>query len=313
MVQRSQFVHEENGLSCFDIIIVNYNSTDCTIDSIRSIYNTVDGDSFNIIVVDNASTDHPENILKYYPYIHLLKNKRNIGFSKAVNNALPLCRAPYVILLNPDTLIFKGFFDNALNFMEDNSMAGLIGPRIYDQDGTIQGSARKFPTLLTSIFGRKSPLTRMYPNNPVTSKEFICFNHGTKEVIEVDWVSGACMIIRKEAIEAVSGFDERFFLYWEDADLCKRLKEAGWKVVYFTKAEVMHYVGKSSDTNPIFSIFQLHYSCYKLFLKHSKAPLRIIAPIVFCGLILRCLLAIFFNKYQNKATSLEAEERKIMT
>ena len=282
---------------------MNYNSTDCAIKSIESIYKTINRMLLNIIVVDNASNDNPERILQKFPKIRLLINKKNIGFSKAVNAALAFCKAPYLVLLNPDTIVLEGFFESVIGYLEKNKHVGIIGPKIYEQDGTVQGSARRFPTLLTSMFGRKSPLTKMFPNNPITSKEFICFNCNGTDDIDTDWVSGACMVTRRKVFEEVSGFDERFFLYWEDADLCKRTKQAGWKVVYYPKAEIIHSVGKSSSTCPICSIYHFHNSCYKLFVKHTRMPFRLMAPLVLCGLMLRCLFVIFLNEYQSQVAA----------
>jgi GT2 family glycosyltransferase/glycosyltransferase involved in cell wall biosynthesis len=279
--------------------MVNYNSTDCAIKSIESIYKHTSGMPLpNVFVVDNASTDNPEKMYRLFPRIHLLKNKKNVGFSRAVNHALRFGKSPYVVILNPDTIILDGFFHTVSSYLEKNKYAGIVGPKIYDQDGAVQGSARKFPTLLTSMFGRKSPFTKMFPNNPITSKEFVCFSCNGADDIETDWISGACMIIRRKAIEEIAGFDERFFLYWEDTDICRRIKEAGWKVVYHPKAKIIHSVGVSSSTNPISSICHFHSSCFKLFIKHSKMPLRMLAPIVFCGLILRCVFVMFLNRYK---------------
>ena len=288
-------------MSLFDIIIVNYNSTECTINAVESIYNHTSGKLIpNIFVVDNSSCDHPERIHNRFPRLHLFKNKKNVGFSKAINHALKHVKSPYVVMLNPDTIILDGFFPAILKYLEENPWVGIIGPKIYDKDGTIQGSARRFPTLLTSMFGRKSPFTKMFPKNPITAKEFVCFNCNGTDDIETDWVSGACMVIRRKAIEQISGFDERFFLFWEDTDLCRRIKESGWKVVYFPKAKIIHSVGASSSTNPIASIYHFHSSCFKLFLKHNKMPMQLLAPIVLFGLVFRCLFLICLNRYKMK-------------
>jgi hypothetical protein len=115
----------------------------------------------------------------------------------------------------------------------------------------------------------------------------------------VDWVSGACMVVRRDVMEAVGAFDERFFLYWEDTDLCRRIRDAGWKVVYVPRAEVIHSVGKSSGTRPLFSIFQFHKSCYRLYDKYARRPYSIFTPIAGIALMLRFLVAAAVNFLQS--------------
>ncbi len=276
-------------MSHLDILIVNHNSTDCAINSIKSVYQTLNGIQANIIVVDNHSDDEPERIKNAFPNIELILNQENLGFSRAVNQSIHISHAPFVVILNPDTVILDSFFCDAIAFLKENSNVGILGPRIYDKDGTIQGSARKFPTPLTSLFGRKSPLTKIFPNNPISKKEFLCFKCNGKP-IEVDWVSGACMAVNRKAIEEVGGFDERFFLYWEDTDLCKRIKDKGWKIIYNPSSNINHYVGFSSSQKPIFSTFHFHKSCYHLFKKHAKWPNTLLTPIAFTGLTFRAIV-----------------------
>ena len=123
--------------------------------------------------------------------------------------------------------------------------AGVVGPRILNTDGTVQGSARRFPGVTTAVAGRSSWLTRKFPNNPLSRHNLPSLD-GRTTPLNVDWVSGACMLVRRTAFEQVDGMDERFFLYWEDADLCRRLGEKGWRTVYFPGATIVHAGGRSS-------------------------------------------------------------------
>lgn len=282
-------------MKSIDIIIVNHNSSKCTIKAIESLKEKINGYIPNIIVVDNASIDTPEIVASKFSDVELLINKENLGFSKAINQALKKTMNDYSVILNPDTVIVNGFIKEVIDYLEKNQDIGIVGPRIFDSDGSIQGSARRFPTFWTSMFGRKSPLTKMFPNNPFTRKEFVCFNEDAREVFEVDWVSGACMVIRRKSLEAVGGFDERFFLYWEDTDICKRVRDAGWKIVYYTRAKVIHYIGRSSSTKPIESIYHFHNSCFKLFQKHARGFQRALVPITLVALSLRCFFIIIWN------------------
>ncbi|MBT8338407.1 MAG: glycosyltransferase [Desulfatitalea sp.] len=283
-----------------DVIIVNYNSTDYAIRSIDSIKRDAKDVFLNLVVFDNGSVDSPERILDFHPETNLILNEVNVGYSKAINYSLKTCDSPYVLIMNPDTFVEHGFINHAIEHLENNHRVGIIGPKILEIDGRVQGSARRYPSFWTTIFGRKSPLTTFFPNNPITKKEFFCFNVNGSDTYEVDWVSGACMVMRREAIERINGFDEDYFLYWEDADLCKRLNSVGWKTVYDTKAVITHLVGKSSNTKPIQSICHFHHSSYKYFMKHTKNFVKLFTPVVILGLGLRCLIVLLSNIINRK-------------
>lgn len=281
-----------------DIIIVNYNCTDYTIRCIDSIKRNIQSCRISIIVIDNSSNDMPNRITDHFPDIQLIRNPRNVGFGKAINYGLELSKLKYVILINPDALVPDRSLFDIIDYLDKHPEIAVAGPKILEWDGSIQGSARRFPTIWTSIFGRKSPLTRLFPGNSITKREFICFNGEKHKPQPADWVSGACMIIRRDAIKQVGGFDSRFFMYWEDADLCKRLKKLGWKIMYHPKAKVYHQTGKSSATQPVVSIYHFHKSCYYYFIKHAGWPIKLITPLAFLGLSLRGLFVIGLNRFQ---------------
>jgi glycosyltransferase involved in cell wall biosynthesis len=173
--------------------------------------------------------------------------------------------------------------------MEEHPAVGVLGPMIFDGDGAIQGSARAFPNLLTALFGRKSILSKIFPNNPITRENILTARSDGVTPMEVDWVSGACMLVRREAVNHVGPLDDKFFMYWEDADWCRRMWQKGWKVVYFPRSSVMHYVGVSSETNIFRSVFEFHRSIYRLFDKHANVPYSLLKPLVFWGITYRFL------------------------
>lgn len=294
-----------------DLIIVNYNSTDYAIQCIDSIYKSALGYKLHIIVVDNASNDNPIRIIKKHPNVDLIYNRENFGFSTAVNIGIEKTSSETLILLNPDTIVSDRFFGKIVSYLNENQDVAIVGPKIFESNGNVQGSARRFPNALSSIFGRKSPVTKIFPNNPVTKREFVCFNHNNDSPIEVDWVSGACMVARKTALKSVGCFDEKYFLYWEDADLCKRLNNAGWRIIYFPQAEIYHHTGTSSNTAPIASILHFHKSCYLLFNKNAGWLLKIIMPFPLLGLCMRCLFVIGLNEFQRKIRSENGKLPKI--
>lgn len=278
-----------------DIVIVNYNSTDYLLKCLKSIYADLDGFPATVWIEDNGSVDGIHRVTDRFPEVILTCNKRNLGFATAVNQALQKGIAPYVVLLNPDSRILKGFFRQVIPFMELNDRVAIAGPRILDGDGSVQGSARSFPTPLTALFGRSSLFTRILPNNPITISNILTSRSDGIHPMEVDWVSGACMVIRRKAVDAVGFFDERFFMYWEDADWCKRMWIGGWKVVYYPGASIVHYVGVSSNQLLLRSRFEFHKSVYLLFEKYSPAIPWLIKIMVMASLFMRFGLLVFIS------------------
>jgi len=279
-----------------DIVIVNFNSTDCLLTCLESVYDDLRGMPATLWVVDNGSSDGIGRIIGRFPEIHLISNQQNLGFGAAVNQALKKTASAYIVLLNPDSYVLKGFFYTMITFMEENPRIGIAGPGIRNPDGSIQGSARSFPTPLTSLFGRQSLLSRLFPENPLTRANVLTAVSDGRHPMDVDWVSGACMVVRRKAVETVGCFDERFFMYWEDADWCRRMRHGGWKIVYFPLAEVIHHVGVSSSKRAIGSLFEFHKSAYRLYEKYAPSapwPLKIL---ILAGLLARfCLVALISN------------------
>ncbi len=275
-----------------DIIIVNYNSTDHLIHCLRSVRKSLNGSDAGIFIQDNASTDGVNRILSEFPQVSLTVNPDNLGFAKAVNKALEQGRGDYVVLLNPDTYITNGFFESGMVFMHKHPDVGVIGPKILDNDGKLQNSARGFPNPLTAFFGRSSFLSRVFPNNPLTRRNLLSLKSDGKTPMEVDWVSGACMMVRRKAVETVGVLDERFFMYWEDADWCRRMWQSGWKVIYFPVTSVYHYVGGSSEKKLFRPVIEFHKSGYRLFAKYLDSSLAFLKPLAFTGLAIRlgCVL-----------------------
>ena len=279
----------------FDIIIVNFKSKDYLQKCLQSVHAYLKDISANIYVVNNSSGNGIDHLKETYPTIHVINNPYNMGFSKAVNKVVKQSYSPFIVLLNPDAYIKDNFFNLVLNYMEKHPDVGILGPKILNLDGSLQGSARTFPTPFTAFFGRTSFLTRYFPSNRFSKSNILSHTCDGDAVMEVDWVSGACMIVRRSAIIAAGYLDERFFLYWEDADWCKRMWTAGWKVVYYQRASVVHYCGKSSDKLPVRSLFEFHKSAYRLFTKYARWPASILKPIAPFGLAVRIIVILSFH------------------
>ncbi len=146
-----------------------------------------------------------------FPQIALSTNARNIGFARAINSVLGQCTEAYAAIMNPDTIVLDGCFKAILGYMEKNPDVGIVGPKILNRDGSVQGSARSFPTPFTGLFGRKTFLTRLFPNNRLTGENILTTRSDGKTPMEVDWVSGACLVARRK-VDEVGLMDECFFL-----------------------------------------------------------------------------------------------------
>ena len=224
------------------------------------------------------------------PHTITIQNGSNLGFAKAVNIGLRRSDGRYICLLNPDTVAADNFLQVGLDYLTAHPNVGALGPKIYSDDGSVQGSARSFPTLLTSLFGRTSWLTKTFPNNRFSKKNMVNIGYDSAEPLEVDWISGACMLVSREALDHIGRLDERFFMYWEDADWCRRMRRGGWQVVYYPKSSIVHACGQSSKTRPLKSIFHFHISSYRLYEKYTHGCHGWLLPVVLLGIGARMTL-----------------------
>lgn len=228
------------------IVIVSWNVRDLLRACLESIHATAPTDlSLEVIVVDNGSTDGTVEMLrKAFPWVWLIEAGGNLGFSGGNNLGLTASRGRYVLLLNPDTLVLGDALPKMLAYMEAHPQVGALGPQLLNEDGTVQSSRRRFPTFWTAVFES----TWLQPIAPKrTLDRYYMRDHDDDEIVEVDWVQGAALLVRREVIEQVGSFDEGFFMYSEELDWQKRIKAAGWQIVYYPEAQIVHYGGKSSE------------------------------------------------------------------
>jgi hypothetical protein len=278
------------GTVKFSLVTVNYNSWPYTLKCIDSLYRTGYVD-FEVVVVDNGQGVAPEIS---YP-VRLIRNKENVGFARACNQGILASRGEFVALVNPDTVVEKNFFESLEKFFGETPKAGVVGPRIVDGEGNLQLSARRELSFASGLLGRTSLLTRLFPKNPLVSRLFPAAKTLT-DPTKVDWVSGACMALRRRTLEETGLMDEGFFMYFEDADLCRRAREAGWRVYYLPQVEVLHHTGASTRAKPR-AIWHLHKSAFLYHRKHGPhGPLNLYSLLILLGLTGRSLvkLGVFF-------------------
>ncbi|MBD3232007.1 glycosyltransferase [Candidatus Dependentiae bacterium] len=275
------------------IIIINYNVEILLNKCVESIYKNTSGIDFEVIVIDNNSpNDH--TFLAENQRITFIQNNENKGFSFAVNQGIALSKGKYLMVLNPDSLILNDALKKMVNFLNDHSRIGIIGPKVYEKDKkTIQLSCRSFPDYSIFLFNRYSVLSKLFPNNKWT-RRYLLHDWAHDHIREVDWVSGCCMMIRKKMIEKIGAFDVQFFMYNEDVDICIRAKQNGWGVYYYPDAEILHYIGESSKFLKYQMIIERHKSIWKFYKKHYHTNF-ILDGMTFLGLLLRGIIHILFS------------------
>ncbi len=222
-----------------------------------------------IIVVDNASTDDTLEMLAIeFPAARLVKNTTNLGYTHPVNQALQLSRGRYMLLLNPDTIILPGAINELVGYLESHPQVGICGPKVLNRDGTLQKACKRGVSRPWAAFSYFLGLSALFPHSKFFGGYLLNYLD-EDEVHEVDGISGSCMLIRRSVINQIGYLDERFFAYQEDADYCFQAKKAGWKVVYFPSAQIIHYGGQGgSRAQPYRSIYEWHRSYYLYYRKN---------------------------------------------
>lgn len=277
-------------------IIVNYNAGPELEAALQSIAGELGSVDWEAVVVDNASSDGSGSaVASFAPNARLLRNDRNVGFARAVNQGLAMTTAPLVLIMNPDCRLAAGAMRALETELTAHPGCAIAGPRILNPDGSVQGSARGDPDMLTGLFGRSTLLRRTLPNASISKRNVVSGEdlRGGERSLVVDWISGACMLARREALQHVGGFDERYFLYWEDADLCKRLRASGYHVRYVPGGTAIHRIGHSSRTVRASAIRAFHASAYLYYATHvaprPRQPARLVARLL---LTVRCWLSL---------------------
>ncbi|GAB6060103.1 glycosyltransferase family 2 protein [Desulfonatronum parangueonense] len=229
------------------VVIVSYNTRDILRQCLEALFAHASGLEMETFVVDNDSRDgSPDMVRQEFPGVTLLANTVNLGFAAANNQAFALARGEFILLLNPDAFVKEGAMAGVLDFMRRMPRCGICGGRIVDQDGGVRPSARRFPNVMAKFFAL-SGLSTKYPDSPLFNRrDFGGFAHD--QVREVDWVPGTFTLLRRKMLEEIGFFDERFFMYYEETDLCLRARKAGWQVCFTPEAEVEHIGGASSKT-----------------------------------------------------------------
>lgn len=267
------------------VVVVNYNSGELLLDCLGSLRQ----EGVGLILVDNASDDGSlERARAAFPQIRFIVNQDNLGFARGCNLGLTQASTEFVLFLNPDTISQPGAIRAAERFMDEHPMCGALGGLLLNPDGSRQPSLRRFPTYANIFFGRNSIFTRLLPWNPLSRRYlYLDLDHTRPQEVEV--ICGAWFFARRRALEELSGFDEEFFLYAEDTDLCYRLKHSGWQVCYFPFPVCTHYMDRRQGSERRLARWHHTLGMYKFYKKHYE-PGPVTDCILKLGLKIRKIL-----------------------
>lgn len=269
-------------------VIVNYNARDLLLRCIESLRREGVRD---IVVADNASVDGSEEAVRRAdPEVRYHQTGANLGYGAGANRGAALGddRQAHLLVLNPDTELAPGSVRALVDVLDSNPRIGIAGPRIEDPDGSLYPSVRTFPALGDAV--GHAFLGLVAPRNRYTRRyRMLDWDHS--EPAEVDWVSGSCFLARRRAWDEVGGFDESYFMYAEDVDLCWRIRQAGWGVAYEPSARVVHVQGASTDRHPYRMIVEHHRALLRFAARTTRGPARLLLPVMAAGLAVRTPLA----------------------
>lgn len=250
------------------VVVVNYNTRELLVQCLSSVERELPDE---LIAIDNASSDGSQEwVREKFPDVTLLANSGNPGYAAAANEAMRATQAPFVLLLNADTKVVAGSLRAAVDYMISHPRAGLVGPLLRSTDGTRQRSIFPFPGTLAWLL-ENNPIGPILSVVPAARKRMLRFVEA--EARTVPWVLGAAMLIRREAYDATSGFDESYFMYYEEVDFCFRLWEAGWEVHYAPTAEVVH-VGAASTSQVRTAMAVRHFESTRRFYRRHYSGHR---------------------------------------
>jgi GT2 family glycosyltransferase len=251
------------------IIIVNWNTEELLLECVSSIKQDTNNYKVEIIVVDNASKDGSAQALKdFHPDVRLIQNRENLGFAKANNIGIKLSSGKYVCLVNSDVELRKDCLATMYNYMNKNPQIAVLGPKVYYPDMSSQVSCTNSPSIWNN-FCEASGLQRIFPHSKIFSGEYMRYYHHNA-VLKVDSLVGCFLMVRREAFDQVGLLDERFFIYAEEVDWCKRFRNTGWDIVFLPDASVIHHDASSASKDPLRFSTELIKSQIKYWKKHRS-------------------------------------------
>jgi GT2 family glycosyltransferase len=280
------------------VVIVNYNSRAMLARTLETLFGSNQRSSLEVILVDNASCDGSvELVRERFPQVRLVANRENAGLTRANNQGMELAGGRYIFLLNNDTIIFPDSVDALVRYLDEHPQAGAVGGKVLNIDGSIQGTVKAHPTPMAALFGRHSPLTRLFPNNRFSRRYLAYLGQDFSAPFAAGSVSSCAILARREAIERAGPIDERYFCYWSDVDWCRAIWESGYEVHCVPDSVIVHdehkggtRAGKQRSRAAIVDFHRGAYLYYhKWHVKHAAHPLHLAA---LAGLVARAALVL---------------------
>lgn len=274
------------------IIIPSYNARDLLADCLHSIDRNPPRTSYEVIVIDDASADGTsEMVAARFPQVRLLRNAVNQHYARSNNRAFALARGHYIHLLNNDTIVLPDALDHMLEFLQAHPEAGVVGSRLLNADGTIQWSVKSLPNPGSALFGARSIITRLAPNNPFSRKHLQHLGRDLTQPFVAGYVSSASMMMPRHVVDEVGELDRRLS-YHVDADYCKRIADAGYKCYYLPTAVIVHLDHKGgtmvSLRRRFRSLVEFHVGSYIFYRKHiQRSPWSLFHAVVLAGILAR--------------------------
>jgi len=249
------------------IVTVSWNVKKLILECIQSVYEKTENYSFEMIIIDNDSKDGtPETIEKKFHEIKLIKNNYNAGITVANNQGIKASKGRYICFLNPDTHLINNAIDLLVKYLEENTSVSAVGPQSINPGGVIEENCRKGSMSIWTEFLDMTTLTARFPKNRIISRHRLGYwDH--MSIRSVDHIAAECLIVRKNLLNQIGVMDEQFFMYGDDTDFCRRIKNSGGEIIYFPHAKIFHHKGSSSKQNSEISIVAKE-SYYKYFSKH---------------------------------------------
>lgn len=281
------------------ILIVNYNTRELTLDALRSVYRSQTNYTFEVILIDNHSTDGSvEAIKEEFPQVKIIENQENVGFAKANNQGIRRAAGRYILLLNSDTIIQPATLEIMLRFMDQHPNIGASGCKVVLPDGSLDKACRRgFPTPSASFYYAFG-LAKLFPHVPKFNQYQLSYLDPDDDY-PVDCLVGAFMLVRREVIDHVGMLDEDFFMYGEDVDWCYRIKKAGWEIYYYPKTSIIHYKGAGKKRKSRKVVYEFHRAMILFHRKHyQKSYSWLVNGLVYAGVGLKFLLAFVSNEFK---------------
>jgi len=259
------------------VLIVNcrrYDDLDRVLNSVATVMAADD----EVVVFDQLTdAGRRDAVAVSHPRVMWRTSSDNLGFARAVNQAAAATSAPLLLLLNPDAVVEGPVVNELASWLDTHPDVALAGPRVVNEDGSVQASARRFPSLSTAFAGRSTWLSQHFPDNWLTRRNLLA--RDASQAVTVDWLAGSCLMIRRSVFDRLGGMDEGYFLYWEDADLAWRARAIGFTCTYLPTVTVRHVGGRSAGLDPAPAIRAFHRSAYRLYAKRVGTVGKWTAPL----------------------------------